>query len=171
MSLTRGLCVTLMAVGLLPPGRSAIAAGSAGTALAVDHLKVEYKTNPLGLDVAVPPLSWQITAPARRDAVGISDSRGDAEADLSRAAGRSGTPDASPPDSPPVSYGGAALRSRHATSGGSASGTSTGVCLECTAWWEMGLLAPVTGRPGGSSRPCRGHPAPAPSPFSAARSP
>src|SRR4029078_4416588 len=65
MSLTRGLCVTLMAVGLLPPGRAAIAAGSAGTALAVDHLKVEYKTNPLGIGVAAPRLSWQISGAAR----------------------------------------------------------------------------------------------------------
>ena len=34
----------------------------AATSLSVSDLKCEYKTNPLGIDVAKPRLSWELTA-------------------------------------------------------------------------------------------------------------
>jgi alpha-L-rhamnosidase len=145
MSLTRGLCVTLMAVGLLLPGRAAIAAGSAGTAPAVDHLKVEYKTNPLGIGVAVPRLSWQINGAARGLAQAEYQIRvAYAEADLfagRRLAWDSGRVKSG--QSVLVPYGGEAIRSRQryfwqvrvwdAASQASA--------WSAPAWWETGLLA------------------------------
>jgi len=64
MSLTRGLCVILVAVGVsAAPARAETE--STATALAVGHLRVEYKTNPLGLDVKAPRLFWQIQAERR----------------------------------------------------------------------------------------------------------
>ena len=58
------LAVAALAVGLVPAAPVCLGAGAALRAV---RLRCEYLTDPLGIDVARPRLSWELESPRRGD--------------------------------------------------------------------------------------------------------
>jgi alpha-L-rhamnosidase len=110
--------------------------------LNVEGLLCEYQTNPLGIDVSIPRLSWKLIS-ARRDLVQTSyELRVSTDPGNSKPLWQSGKV---PSDqSVNVPYGGPALQSRQRYYWQVRSWDNDG---NCSPWsetnsWEMGLLAP-----------------------------
>ena len=143
---TRVLVVALLAVSFVAPPISDASPQASPGPLRVEHLRVEYRENPLGIDVRAPRLSWQIRADTRnvvQQAWHVRVAR--TEADLRN--GRALVWDSGRVESGESIhrvYAGPPLVSAQRyfwqvqvwDARGRASGWSA------PAWWEMGLLAP-----------------------------
>lgn len=119
---------------------------SRGSVIRVTHLKTEYATNPLGIDVLEPRLSWRLETTAR----GQYQSAYRIQVATSEARLLAGKPDVwdtgkvESNRSVHVPYQGERLRSRRRyywrVQAWDQDGNPTG--WSEPAWWEMGLLAP-----------------------------
>lgn len=116
----------------------------ASSSLSVDHLKCEYKTDPLGIDVARPRLGWEIAASARGTMQSAYHVRAAAKAE-DLPSGRNLLWDSGKVQSDRsvhVVYGGPALASRQRVSWQVRIWDNHGGVSEWSepASWEMGLL-------------------------------
>jgi alpha-L-rhamnosidase len=116
----------------------------ADSMLTVHTLRCEYTENPLGLDVAVPRFSWQLTA-ARRGTVQTAYRLRVAESAAALAAGAGDLWDSgwvAAAQTLQIEYGGRALRSRERCYWSVAVRDNHGQLAEAAtaAWFEMGLL-------------------------------
>jgi alpha-L-rhamnosidase len=137
------ICVAAAAVGWRS---SAAQQNAASPALSVKNLRCEYKTDPLGIDVAKPRLSWELVSSDRGVLQTSYQIRVAAtEADLARGKTIWDSGKVSSDASNQVEYGGPALQSERtyfwqvqvADNHGHLSGWSK------AASWEMGLLTPA----------------------------
>src|SRR5512146_882505 len=109
----------------------------------IDHLTCEYRTNPLGIDVRQPRLSWQMHSEqrgARQTACQIlaapSETGLNSRTDLLWDSGKIESD-----QSVHVPYGGPALASRQRVYWKVRAWDEAGAEMESpSAWWEMGLL-------------------------------
>jgi len=139
-------CVTLLALLVVSPAalRPGAAIEPVPATVSVDHLTIEYKTNPLGLGTTAPRLSWQL----RGDRRGVSQAEYQVRVARSVAdleAGRNLAWDSGRVRSNAsvhVPYGGEPLRSRQRYHWKVRIWDDTGVesAWSEPAWWEMGLL-------------------------------
>jgi alpha-L-rhamnosidase len=116
-------------------GVPALASGSvtAMTRTAPFDLKVEYATQPIGLDIAAPRLMWKLPAGQQRAyEVQVTDD-GHVVWDSGKVAGA---------DAPQAVYAGPTLASRHRYEWRVRTWNTAGrpSAWSATAWWEMGVL-------------------------------
>ena len=149
MRMAPSACVTLL--GLLvvspPPLRPGAAIEPAPAGVSVDHLTIEYQTNPLGLGTTAPRLTWRL----RGDRRGVSQAGYQVRVARSPAdleAGRNLAWDSGRVRSNAsvhVPYGGEPLQSRQRYHWKVRVWDDAGVESPWSepAWWEMGLLGPA----------------------------
>jgi alpha-L-rhamnosidase len=143
---TRVLGVALIAVSFAAPPTGVTAPQAPPASLRVEHLRTEYKENPLGIDVRAPRLSWQLRTDTRdvvQQAWQVRVARTDADLrNGRRLVWESGRVQSN--ESIHRVYAGPPLVSGQRyfwqvqvwDNRGRASGWSV------PGWWEMGLLAP-----------------------------
>jgi alpha-L-rhamnosidase len=128
---TAWLAVTALFAGVIP----------ANGGVTIRNLQVEYRTTPLGIDVAQPRFSWQMATTAGERGysqaayqIEVKDSKGTVAWDSKR------TEDAG---SVGIRYGGSPLKAATRYAWGVTVWDQAGAKLTATSWFETGLMDPA----------------------------